>query len=145
MPEAQPGGKEPVEFDAAEHSLNELVSEAGGLIPRLVRLEIELAKAELARDAKKVAQGSGLFAVAGVLAHMMLILVLITAALGIMALGLPAWLSFLIVTVAVLLVVLVLGFLGLRQFRKRQGLPRTSATLADSMAVFQRGRRTPGE
>lgn len=140
MPETRSGGQEPEEFDAAEHSLGELVSEASGNMSRLVRLELQLAKMELARDVQKIGIGAGMSIVAAVLAHMVLILVAITAGLGIWAAGLAPWLSFLIVTVAFLLFSALFGFLGLRQFRKRQGFPRTSATMAGTMAAFRRDR-----
>lgn len=144
MPETRSGGQEPEEFDAAEHSLGELVSEASGNISQLVRLELQLAKLELARDVQKVGKGAGFTMVAAVLGHMFLILVAITAGLGIMAAGLAPWLSFLIVTVVFLLLAALFVLLGLRQFRNRQGLPRTSATIAESMSLFSRNHQSSG-
>ncbi|WP_255429673.1 phage holin family protein [Streptomonospora sp. PA3] len=144
MPETRSGGQEPEEFDAAEHSLGELVDEAKDGVKRLVGLELQLAKLELSRDVQKMAMGAGLAMGAAVLGHMFLILVAITIGLGIMALGLAPWLSFLIVTAAYLLLAGLIGFLGLRQFRKRQGFPRTSATIAESMALFRGGGRSSG-
>ncbi|GAA1786059.1 MULTISPECIES: phage holin family protein [Streptomonospora] len=141
MPETRSGGQEPEEFDAAEHSLGELVSEARGSMTRLVRLEVQLAKLELARDVQKIGMGAGLAVVAAVLAHMFLILVAITAGLGIMAAGLAPWLSFLIVTVVFLLISGLLLFLGLRQFRKRQGFPLTGAAVASTLSVLRRDNR----
>lgn len=141
MPETRSGGQEPEEFDTAEHSLGELVNEAKGSASRLISLEMHLAKLELARDVQKMGAGAGLFAGAAVLIHMFLILVAITAGLGIMAAGLAPWLSFLIVTVAFLVIAGLLGFLGLRQFRKRQGFPGTSAAIAGTTTMFSRHRQ----
>ncbi|GAB3206467.1 phage holin family protein [Marinactinospora thermotolerans] len=138
MPETQTGGQEPGDLDAAERSLGELVSDAGDNISRLVRLELELAKLEIASDARKVAKSSGLFVVAAVLGHLVLILVSITIALGLAALGLQPWLAFLIVTVFYLLVAGVLAFVGVRYLRRLQGTPRTSATMTRTMAVLRR-------
>ncbi|MDT0304040.1 phage holin family protein [Streptomonospora wellingtoniae] len=142
MPETRSGLQEPEEFDAAEHSLGELVSEARGSMTRLVRLEVQLAKLELARDVQKIGMGAGLAVVAAVLAHMFLILVAITAGLGIMAAGLAPWLSFLIVTVVFLLISGLLLFLALRQFRKRQGFPLTGAAVASTLSALRRDNRT---
>ncbi|GAA4919493.1 phage holin family protein [Streptomonospora salina] len=144
MPETRSGGPEPEEFDAAEHSLGELVSEASGNMSRLVRLELQLAKMELASDVQKIGMGAGMWIVAAVLAHMVLILVAVTAGLGIMAAGLAPWLSFLIVTVAFLLIAGFFLFLGLRQFRKRQGFPRTGATVAGTLAALRGSRPSSG-
>ncbi|MFD0773890.1 phage holin family protein [Streptomonospora algeriensis] len=144
MPATRSGGPEPEEFDAAEHSLGELVSEASGNMSRLVRLELQLAKMELARDVQKIGMGAGMSLVAAVLAHMVLILTAVTAGLGIMAAGLAPWLSFLIVTVAFLLLSGLFGFLGVRQFRKRQGFPRTGATMAGTMAALRGSRPSSG-
>ncbi|QBI51989.1 phage holin family protein [Streptomonospora litoralis] len=144
MPATRSGGQEPEEFDVAEHSLGELVDEAKGSVSRLIRLELQLAKLELARDVQKIGMGTALFAVAAVLGHMFLILVAITVGLGIMAAGLAPWLSFLIVTVAFLLIAGLAAFLGLRQFRKRQGFPRTSAAIASTKTMLSRHRQSSG-
>ncbi|AZA14555.1 phage holin family protein [Corynebacterium choanae] len=53
---------------AGQGSIGDLVSDATAQISSLVRSEVELAKAELAKEAKKGAIGGGLFGVAGVIA-----------------------------------------------------------------------------
>lgn len=136
MSESQSGGRE--EFDAAERSLGELVSEAGGNISRLVRLELELAKLELARDARQVARGSVMFVGAAVLAHMVLILGSVTIGLLLWAVGLAPWIAFLIVTGFYLLLAVVLLLIGKRQLSRLQGLPLTSSTMSRTAAVLRR-------
>ncbi|GAA3729400.1 hypothetical protein HDA32_000036 [Spinactinospora alkalitolerans] len=140
MPETKSGGREPVDREGAEHSLGELVSEAGGNLSQLVRLEIELAKLEIARDARQVAKGSGLFVVAAVLGHLVLVLASITIGLGLWELGLAPWLAFLIVTVFYLLVAGGLVFAGTRYLKRLKGLPRTGETMSKTMAVLRRER-----
>lgn len=140
MPENRSGGQEPEELNAAERSLGELVSEASGNISRLVRLELELAKLEIARDARQVAKSSGLFVIAAVLGHMVLILASITIGLGLWALGLAPWLAFLIVTVVYLVIAVVLVLIGARYLKRLRGLPRTSETLSSTMSVLRRER-----
>ncbi|MBB4934687.1 putative membrane protein YqjE [Lipingzhangella halophila] len=136
MSENQSGGRE--EFDAAERSLGELVSEAGGNMSRLVRLELELAKLELARDARQVAKGSVMFVGAAVLAHMVLILASVTVGLALWSAGLAPWLAFLIVTAFYLVLAVVLVLIGKRQLTRMQGLPLTSSTMSRTAAVLRR-------
>ncbi|MDA8370198.1 MAG: phage holin family protein [Nocardiopsaceae bacterium] len=140
MPETQPGDHGPEEFNAAEYSLGELVSEARGDVSRLVRLELELAKLELAHDASRVAKGSAMFIVAAVMGHMVLILASITLGLGLWAAGLQPVVAFLIVTLAYLLIAGLLIFIGVRQLKKRRGLPRTSQTMENTAALLRRER-----
>lgn len=136
MPETEAGGRR---IEDVEHSLGQLVAEATGDMSRLVRLELELAKLELAHDAKQVAKGSGMLVGAAVVGHLVLILASVTIGFGLVALGLSQWLSFLIVTVFYLLIALVLALLGRRQFQKLKGLPRTNQTVSSSLAVLRRG------
>ncbi|TQN28714.1 putative superfamily III holin-X [Haloactinospora alba] len=138
MSATRSGGQESETPNPTERSLGQLASEASGNISRLVRLELELAKLELARDARHVAKGSGLFVVAAVLGHMVLILASVTIGLGLWALGLAPWLAFLIVTLFYVVLAAVLVFVGVRQLKRLQGLSRTSATMADTMAVLRR-------
>ncbi|WP_046469236.1 phage holin family protein [Allosalinactinospora lopnorensis] len=138
MPETESGGRQAEEFNAAERSLGELVSEASGNISRLVRLELELAKLELARDARQVAKGSAMLIAAAVLGHMVLILGSVTIGLALWSLGLAVWLSFLIVTVFYLLMAGLLAFIGTRSFKRLQGLPMTSSTMSTTAAVLRR-------
>src|SRR5699024_8446571 len=51
-----------------EASIGTLVQSASAQVSALVRSEVELAKAEIAGEAKKVGVGAGFFAVAGVVA-----------------------------------------------------------------------------
>jgi uncharacterized membrane protein YqjE len=140
MPATRSGGRESEDFNAADRSLGELVSEAGTNVSRLVRLELELAKLELARDARQVAKGSGMFVAAAVLGHMVLVMASITLGLGLWQLGLYPWVAFLIVTALYAVLAGLLVFIGSRQFKKIQGMPRTSATMADTAAVLRRER-----
>jgi membrane protein implicated in regulation of membrane protease activity len=83
--------------------------------------------------------GLGLFAGAGFLAVLAIILLTITLALGLEALGLPGWLSFLIVAVFLLIVGVVLAVLGRRSFQKVGPPRRTIASVQDAKEILQRG------
>src|SRR4051812_43356961 len=91
MTEIRPDGQ------LEDKSLGELVAMATGSVSRLVKSEIELAKLELKGDAKKAALGGTLFAVAGLIAGIVVILLSIAAAYGLITLGIWNWLAFVIV------------------------------------------------
>jgi uncharacterized membrane protein YqjE len=126
-----------------DKSLGELVALASSDVSRLIRSEIELAKLELKDDAKKGAIGGTLFAVAGVIACVVVILVSISIAYGLVALGIWHWLAFLIVAVAYVLLALALVSLGYLRMRKISGIKRTRKTLKDDLAVLRRSGDTP--
>lgn len=144
MPENPSSGQGAEEFDAADRSLGELVSEASGNISKLVRLELELAKLELAQSAKQAGKGSAMFVVAAVLLHLFLILFSVTAGLFLYDVaGLSAWVSFLIVTLFYLLVAAAFIGVGVLHLRRIKGLERFGTTMSTTVSVLQ-GERPVG-
>ncbi|MBT0994073.1 phage holin family protein [Cellulomonas sp. DKR-3] len=113
-----------------ERSLGQLVSDLSEQTSRLVRAEIDLAKAEVTGRLKLVGAGAGLLAVAGLLA-LYLLAALIATAIIVLDLWLDLWLAALIVTVVLLLVVLVLALLGLKSLKK--GNPPTPARAIENV------------
>lgn len=109
----------------------------------LVQGEIELAKAELIPSAKKAGIGAGLFGAAGYFGINGATFLYVAAALGIWALGLPLWLSFLIVAVALLLIAGILALVGYSNVKKVKGPDRTIAqakvTVAEVKGAIQHG------
>jgi hypothetical protein len=124
--------------DALERTLGQLVADATHDISSIVRGEIALAKAEIGADAKSAAVGAGMFAVAGVFAFLALILLLFTAAYGLVAAGLSTWLSFLIVAGVLLVLAAILGFVGKSSMSKLKGTPvRTIKNAQETIAVIK--------
>jgi hypothetical protein len=78
----------------------------------LVQDQIELAKVELIPAAKNGGTGAGLFGAAGYFGLSATILLYFAAAFGLVAAGLAAWLAFLIVGVALLLIAAILAGIG---------------------------------
>jgi uncharacterized membrane protein len=74
----------------------------------LVRQEIALAKAELKEKAASLARQAGLFAGAGVLAYAGLLVLFAALILGLIAIGVVAWLAALSVGIVILLGAFVL-------------------------------------
>ncbi|SOC47546.1 Putative Holin-X, holin superfamily III [Blastococcus aggregatus] len=128
---------------AEEPSVGTLVQSAMADMSTLVRAEIELAKAEIGRSAKKGAIGGGLFGAAGVVAAFSMFFLFITIAEALTALGLPRWVSYLIVWVFLLLVAGVCALIGKRMISKIEKPERTMETLSDLPEVLHR--EAPGQ
>ena len=107
-----------------EKSLGLLVSELSEQGARLVRAEIELAKAEITGRVQLLGIGAVLIAVGGVLALYLLAAGIATAII-VLDLWLDLWLAALIVCVLLLLVIVVLVLLGIN--RLKAGAPPTPA------------------
>ncbi|MFC5185804.1 phage holin family protein [Actinomadura harenae] len=134
MSEALPGDR------VEDKSLGELVAMASSNVSSLIRAELDLAKLELKDDAKKAALGSGMFAIAGLCAGLIVILLSIAAAYGLVALGVWHWAAFLIVAGVYLLLAAALVGIGYLRIRKIRGAQRTRAQLrADFEMLRHRG------
>ena len=126
--------------DSAERTLGQLVADATHDISSIMRSEVALAKAEMRADAKKAGAGAGMFAAAGVLAFLALILLLIAAAYGLVALGLSPWLAFLIVALVLLIIGAVLVLVGKRSIDSVQGKPeRAIKSTQETIAAVRPG------
>jgi hypothetical protein len=126
-----------------EQSLGELVATATRDLSALVHQEIELAKAELAEQAKKGAIGAGLFGGAGLLALLGLLMACFAISFAIAEEGgLPVWAGFLIVAGFFLLVGGVLGAIGARAFSSIRGPDRTKSTVKVVMESIRHPRRS---
>lgn len=102
----------------------------------LVKDQIALAKSELRESAKSAASGSAMFVAAGVLAFLAVVFLLVTAAYGLVAAGLPTWAGFGIVAVVLVVVAVVLALVGRRQLEDVRGPERTQQQLAELPTVL---------
>jgi membrane protein implicated in regulation of membrane protease activity len=128
---------------ADEPSVGTLVQSAMADVSTLVRAEIELAKAEVGTSVKKGAVGGGMFAGAGIVAGFSMFFLFIAIAEGLTALGLPRWLSYLLVWVFLLVLAGLLALVGKRLIKKIEKPERTLETLHDLPEVLHR--EAPGE
>jgi uncharacterized membrane protein YqjE len=97
-----------------DSSLGGLVSQLSSQIPELIRSEIRLAQVELTEKGKRAGVGIGMFSAAGLLAFFGLG-VLITTAILLIALALPAWAAALIVTVVLFAAAGIVALMGKKQ------------------------------
>jgi membrane protein implicated in regulation of membrane protease activity len=128
---------------ADEPSVGTLVQSAMADMSTLVRSEIELAKAEIGRSAKKAGISVGLFGAAGVLAAFAGIYLFVTIAEALTALGLPRWVSYGIVTLFLIILAAILALIGRRMIRRIEKPERTLETLSDLPDVLHR--EAPGQ
>lgn len=115
-----------------EPSVGELVRRASENVSTLVRAEIELAKAELSTTVKRAGAGGGMIAAAVAIVLFSVPFLFVVFAEGLVALGLPRWLSYLIVWVLFLLVAGALALIGRSQLRKIRPPERTMKTAKDT-------------
>ena len=128
---------------ADEPSVGTLVQSAMADMSTLIRSEVELAKAEIGKSAKKAGISIGLFAVAGVLLAFAAMYFFVSVAEFLTWLGLTRWLSYLIVTAGLVMVAVVAGLIGRRMLKRVEKPERTLETLSDLPEVLHR--EAPGE
>jgi hypothetical protein len=119
-----------------KQTLGSLVSGVTEDLSTLVRGEIELAKTEVRQSVKTAASGGGLLVGALVVASVGALFLLLTLAWVLVALGLPTWAGFGIVTLLLLIVAMVLGLVGKKQLERVKGPQRSPASIAKTKAVF---------
>jgi hypothetical protein len=129
-PRARPTAEEP--------SVGSLVQSAMADVSTLIRSEIELAKAEVGESAKKAGIGAGAFGAAAVVAGFSFFFLFIAIAEALTALGLPRWLSYLIVWVLLLVVAGIAALLGRRFIKKVEKPERTMESLKELPDVMHR-------
>jgi len=107
-------------------SIGTIIKELMENISTLFRSEIALLKWELKDTAVKLGGGAAFFAGALFVALFGLGFLFVTITLGLVALGVPAWLSALIVTVVLFVTAGVLALLGKKKFAAAQFVPKES-------------------
>ena len=122
--------------NGSEPSLGMLVAQATEDVQSLVRNQIELTKLELSQSVKKAVGSSGLLIGAGTLGFLGFIFLLVTAAYGLIQLGLAPWLAFLIVALFLFIVAAVLALVGKKRLSGLKGPERSVAALDETRTVI---------
>jgi uncharacterized membrane protein YqjE len=125
-----------------DQSVGALVRDAMIQVSTLIRAEVELARSEITADVKQGVRGSLFFIIALTMVVLLAPFALTTIAL-VIAIWLPMWSGFLIVTGFMLLLALVSAFLGWRRVRRLRGPRKTISSVKDTAAVL--GRREPDQ
>jgi len=128
MPDTTPPG---------EASIKALVAAAVADLQRLIKAQIALAKLEL-QQTGRAAGKTGIFIVGALsMAAMGGIFLLVTLAYVLVALGLPVWAGFGIVTLVLFIAAAILGLLGKKESAKIKGPDRTIASIEQTKATLQ--------
>ena len=109
-----------------DRTLGTIVKELVGDLQTLFRSEIALLKLEIKDTVAKLGGGIGMFAGAVFLALFGLAFLFVTIVLGLVALGVPAWVSTLIVTVVMFGAAAALAVMGKKKFAAVQFVPTRS-------------------
>ena len=130
----------PLTDDAARsangQSIGALVRDATTHLSTLIRAEIELARSEITAEVKKGLHGSLYFLVALTLALLLLPFLLVTIAL-VIAIWLPEWVGFAIVTGLMVVLAAGMAFLGWRRVRRLRAPQRTIDSFRDTAAALK--------
>jgi hypothetical protein len=125
---------------AEERTLGQLVAEASQDLSELVRYEIALAKSEIKGDVARGAKAGGMFGVAGYLGFLATITLVIAAGYGLAEAGIAAWLAFLIISGALLLLAGLLVLVGILLVRRIKPPERAIRSTRQTIAAV-RGNR----
>jgi uncharacterized membrane protein YqjE len=106
-----------------DRSLGTIIKDLTADLSSLFRSEVALLKAEVKDTVAKLGGGIGMFAGALFLGLFGLAFLFVTIVLGLVRLGVPAWVSTLIVTVVLLAAAAILAVMGKKKFAALQFVP----------------------
>lgn len=129
---------------ATERTTKQVVDDTRDHLRELVDAHVELAKAEVKQTQAEIVRGLVPLVVAGVLGLYLLSFWAVTAAKGI-AVALPEWAAWLIVSGVVTLVVVVAGLVGARRLQRAQTSPETTRETVQGTVAWAKGQVGRGE
>ena len=124
--------------EVEEPTIGRLVADASRDLSSLIQNEIALAKSELKVSVKNGGTGAGLFAVAGFLALLAVIMLSVAFAYLLSMTGLHLAWCFLIVFGAYLLLAGLLAFVGVRKVKKVRAPERAIKQAKETQSVLKR-------
>lgn len=107
----------------SERTLGTIIKDLTADLSMLFRSEIALLKLEIKDAVARLGTGGGLLAAAAFLGLIGLAFLFVTITLGLVALGVPAWLSALIVTLVLFGAAAVLGIMGKKKLQTVNFVP----------------------
>jgi uncharacterized membrane protein YqjE len=139
---AESAVRQPVD-GASDQSLGDLVSLAVSDVGQLMRCELDLAKIELKADLRRLGIAGALLIIGAFVACLVLMLGCFSLAYGLIALGIWAWASFLIVAGVCVLLAGLAALTGALKVRGMSGLKKTRGTVQGHFSLLRRGGGTP--
>ncbi len=123
-----------------DRTIGQLVADVSHDMSTIMRNEIALAKAELTKGAKSVGVGAGLFAGAAFVGLLGVIFLFHTLAM-VIAIWLPEWAGYLIVTGLLFVVAGILALVGKNAIAKAQTKPERTIRNAQETVEVVKGHR----
>jgi uncharacterized membrane protein YjfL (UPF0719 family) len=120
----------------SDPSIVELVRSAAADTTELVKQQIELTKAEIQQNVKTAGSSFGILAAGGAILGIGAIFLLVTIAY-VIAVWLPVWAGFGIVTLVLLIVGAILVMVGRKRAKTINGPERSVAALEATKATFR--------
>jgi hypothetical protein len=110
----------------SERSLGTIIKDLTADLSMLFRSEIALLKLEIKDAVAKLGMGGALLGAAAFLALIGVAFLFVTLTLGLVALGVPAWVSALIVTVVLFIAATILALIGKKKLQSVNFVPNES-------------------
>ena len=110
----------------SDRSIGTIIKDLTADVSNLIRSEIALLKLELKESAAKLGTGGVLLGAAVFLGLIGIAFLFVTLTLGLVALGVPAWISSLIVTVLLFIAAAVLALMGKKKLATVNFVPNES-------------------
>lgn len=126
-----------------EKSIRRLILQSIDDLATIVQKEIQLAKEGLIDSFKKFSLGSALFFVAFLLLNVSLLFLLVAAAFGLSALGLPTWAAFLVVALFMVFLSFALFIFGVKSFKKVRGTKEASQLARETRQYLRENIKRP--
>ena len=129
----------------ADQSLGDLVALAAKDVSQLIRYEIDLATTELKSDARRVGMAVAAIGLAAFVACLVLVLLSFAFAYGLIARGIWAWASFLIVSGLYILLAGIALAIALLRVRRMTGLSKTRKTVSEGLGILRLNGKQPDD
>ena len=126
-------------------SLGDLVALAAKDVSQLIRYEIDLATTELKSDARRVGMAAGAIGLAAFVACLVLVLLSFALAYGLIARGIWAWASFLIVSGLYILLAGIALAIALLRVRRMTGLSKTRKSVTEGLGILRLNGKQPDD
>ena len=128
--------------NGGKQSVGDLVSLAVRDLTRLIRYEVELAKAELRADVRRLGLAAALLGIAVSAGCLVLVLLCFALAYGLVAAGIWPWLAFIFVALLCVLLAAAAAAVVILKMRRLGGLRRTRASVQHDLALLRRDEET---
>lgn len=117
-------------------TVRELITSAASDVSTLLSAQVELAKAEIKESASQAVATFALIAAALAIAGIGLIFLLVTLAYVLVAIGLPVWAGFGIVTLLLMIIAAITALVGKKHATKIKGPERTMVQVEKTKAAI---------